>query len=462
MIKGLVKPTVPKGYRLPSDNERDKLGQMSSEIDRLRGMISATSGDQKKEFIRMRRDLNADMIDFMEKHKIYYVPGGQMQKVKFVESIVDEVKKELLLEGGPGSGNFGHKGRPGMRGGSLGSGASSGIFARVAGGGGKGKDYPVHTGKPDDREGTLNPGEKMGRVKLVPIDAFVFSGWPGTKRGLLDQYKNDPTVKHFEGQIRSGKPIDVGIINKTDWTDRTEGDGLHRAIAARNLGFKFFPAVEITNKRAIKETGGMYLAKRMAHEILIEGGPRSGFFGHRGRPGHRGGSLPVGRVAPHGVGDWAVRRKVMVSASMSEKSNLYKALSLVPDKHFKKSGIKAITVMNSQKEVNKLYFLRSGDKSQKGFECDAFYDHNSGEMVLSPRSSQATILHEFAHSIRGAGMWKKKVWDSNASTGSVSNYGKTDMEEGFAEAYAHHVLVGNFLKSKAPGVAAVMKEFFEK
>jgi hypothetical protein len=371
MIKGLVKPTVPKGYRLPSDNERDKLGQMSSEIHRLRGMISATSGDQKKEFIRMRRDLNADMIDFMEKHKIYYVPGGQTQKVKFVESTADEVMKELILEGGPGSGNFGHKGRPGMRGGSLGSGASSGIFARVAGGGGKGKDYPVHSGKPDD-------------------------------------------------------------------------------------------AVEITNKRAIKETGGMYLAKRMAHEILIEGGPGSGFFGHKGRPGHRGGSLPVGRVAPHGVGDWAVRRKVMVSASMSEKSNLYKALSLVPDKHFKKSGIKAITVMNSQKEVNKLYFLRSGDKSQKGFECDAFYDHNSGEMVLSPGSSQATILHEFAHSIRGAGMWKKKVWDSNASTGSVSNYGKTDMEEGFAEAYAHHVLVGNFLKSKAPGVAAVMKEFFEK
>jgi len=202
--------------------------------------------------------------------------------------------------------------------------------------------------------------------------------------------------------------------------------------------------------------------EKVRGELFFEGGPGSGNFGHKGRPGHRGGSLPVGRVAPHGVGDWAVRRKVMVSASMSEKSNLYKALSLVPDKHFKKSGIKAITVMNSQKEVNKLYFLRSGDKSQKGFECDAFYDHNSGEMVLSPRSSQATILHEFAHSIRGAGMWKKKVWDSNASTGSVSNYGKTDMEEGFAEAYAHHVLVGNFLKSKAPGVAAVMKEFFEK
>ena len=119
VIKGSKPIVPPEGYRLPSDKERDKLGQMSSEIDRLRGLISATSGDQKKELIRMRRDLNADLIDFMEKHKIYYVPGGQVQKVKFVESIADEVKKELLLEGGPGSGHFGHKGRPGKRGGSL-------------------------------------------------------------------------------------------------------------------------------------------------------------------------------------------------------------------------------------------------------------------------------------------------------------------------------------------------------
>jgi hypothetical protein len=98
VIKGPKLIVPPQGYRLPSDNERDKLGQMSSEIDRLRGMISATSGAQKKEFIIARRDLNAEMIDYMEKHKIYYVPGGQMRKVKFVESIAKEVLKELLTE----------------------------------------------------------------------------------------------------------------------------------------------------------------------------------------------------------------------------------------------------------------------------------------------------------------------------------------------------------------------------
>ena len=39
------------------------------------------------------------------------------------------------------------------------------------------------------------------------------------------------------------------------------------------------------------------LVKDIAAEVtavLIEGGPGSGNFGHKGRPGHRGGSLPGG------------------------------------------------------------------------------------------------------------------------------------------------------------------------
>jgi len=99
VIKGPPKePYVPKGYRLPTDKEADKLGAMYAEIERLRGLIKVTSGDVKKELIRQRRDINAEMIDFMERHRIYWTPGGQVQKVKFVESIVDEVKKELLKE----------------------------------------------------------------------------------------------------------------------------------------------------------------------------------------------------------------------------------------------------------------------------------------------------------------------------------------------------------------------------
>jgi hypothetical protein len=122
IIKGPKPMVPPQGYRLASAKESDRLGAMYAEVERLRGLIQATSGDAKRGLIIQRRDVNAVMIDFMEKHKIYWVPGGQVQKTKIIESIVDKVKKELLLEGGPGSGNWGHKGRPGHRGGSLPSG----------------------------------------------------------------------------------------------------------------------------------------------------------------------------------------------------------------------------------------------------------------------------------------------------------------------------------------------------
>lgn len=100
VIKMPKKITPPEGWRLPSDKERDKLGQMSTEIDRLRELIKVTSGDRKKEYIMARRDLNATLINYTEKKKIYYVPGMQIQiqRAKFVESLVEETKRELLLE----------------------------------------------------------------------------------------------------------------------------------------------------------------------------------------------------------------------------------------------------------------------------------------------------------------------------------------------------------------------------
>ncbi|MEM3112782.1 MAG: GNAT family N-acetyltransferase [Candidatus Anstonellales archaeon] len=127
VIKG-PKPVIPpEGYRLPTRKEADKLAAMDAEIDRLRELIKVTTGDVKKELIRQRRDLNNKAIEFMEKHRIYWVPGMQTQKIKFVESIIDDVKKELLIEGGPGSGHWGHKGRPGMRGGSISKGETGNI-----------------------------------------------------------------------------------------------------------------------------------------------------------------------------------------------------------------------------------------------------------------------------------------------------------------------------------------------
>ena len=170
------KPVIPpEGYRLPSDKERDKLGQMSTEIDRLRGLIPATSGEQKKELIRQRRDLNIKQISYMKKHKVYYVPLGQTQKVKFTESIADEVRKELLVEGGPGSGNYGHAGRPTLVGGS-GAGSYGNMELKQVG-----KELPDHISKirippswtgvyynPDPKADVLVTGKDLkGRTQII-------------------------------------------------------------------------------------------------------------------------------------------------------------------------------------------------------------------------------------------------------------------------------------------------------
>jgi len=119
IIKGPKPVVAPEGYRLPSDKERDRLNTMYAEIERVRGLIQATKGDIKKGYIQTRRDINQAMIDYMEKHKLYYVPGVQVQKQKISEVIADEMMKGLLFEGGAGSGAWGHEGRPGRVGGSL-------------------------------------------------------------------------------------------------------------------------------------------------------------------------------------------------------------------------------------------------------------------------------------------------------------------------------------------------------
>jgi hypothetical protein len=176
----------------------------------------------------------------------------------------------------------------------------------------------------------------------------------------------------------------------------------------------------------------------------------------------RGGSFPGGRISAHGftgVGDWIVKRGVHVSASQSEKKRLYGCFKDVPASHLKLSGVKTITVMNSLDEVDYLFHSRSGTE-RSSFTANAFYDHNTKEMVLSPGLTKATILHEFAHSLVGLGAYKKQVWESNASTGSVTRYGKTNMEEGFCEAYALRAVSKDYLRKKAPKVSDVMDKVF--
>jgi hypothetical protein len=67
---------VPEGYELPTWKEYEYMSRLSTEIDRLRGLRDATSGAMQKEFAIQRRDINQELIDYMEKNKLYYVPGS--------------------------------------------------------------------------------------------------------------------------------------------------------------------------------------------------------------------------------------------------------------------------------------------------------------------------------------------------------------------------------------------------
>ena len=73
-IKTSEPPGIPDNKRLPTHEEYKYMSGFSIEIDRLRGLISSTSGEVQEKFIRQRRDVNQRLIDYMNENNLYYVP----------------------------------------------------------------------------------------------------------------------------------------------------------------------------------------------------------------------------------------------------------------------------------------------------------------------------------------------------------------------------------------------------
>lgn len=73
----------------------------------------------------------------MEGDTVKLGTATEIEKVtKFVvKEMTEDIIKGLFVEGGPGSGNFGHKGRPGHRGGALPGGSGKGSRGKGGGGG---------------------------------------------------------------------------------------------------------------------------------------------------------------------------------------------------------------------------------------------------------------------------------------------------------------------------------------
>jgi hypothetical protein len=196
-----------------------------------------------------------------------------------------------LREGGEGSGNFGHDGRPGSVGGSAPNAP-----------GGKWRD-DAYT--------------KDGKVDLVPI-SFAQS-IPGNKLGKSD------IVKLKQWIIEHG--IDEpGILAFDKNTGEIKlGEGNHRAEALRQLGYTHMPIRAMrgvvanmtahVDERGYKVPGIHIAANQHGYtpadqrptdvvdipgavrvEKVKEGGVGSGNFGHDGRPGEVGGSVSIGKT----------------------------------------------------------------------------------------------------------------------------------------------------------------------
>jgi hypothetical protein len=101
-----------------------------------------------------------------------------MLSSELARSIASDVTKDLF-EGGPGSGNWGHKGRPGHRGGSLpGGGKGTGISAHVTGSDVKfleGEKVRINYGEHKGKLATFQEYSPSGSFAIVRIGKKAYS-----------------------------------------------------------------------------------------------------------------------------------------------------------------------------------------------------------------------------------------------------------------------------------------------
>jgi len=99
VVLGPKKFKVPAGYRLPEPEEMEVIYSYHNEILRYRQLIKITKEPRlKKEYIRLRRDANKNLIDYLQGKRIYWTPGIELN-LRFAgvrESIKEDVKATLL------------------------------------------------------------------------------------------------------------------------------------------------------------------------------------------------------------------------------------------------------------------------------------------------------------------------------------------------------------------------------
>ena len=183
-----------------------------------------------------------------------------------------EVIAELIGLGGPGSGNFGHAGRPGEVGGSApdGEGAAQDTKATPE------VSTPEVSAKATRGAARLikQLGPMRAHVQKVFADRDEFNGM----REAIDQYL---TAAGYEKTMDKKISLSDSIREYTSGSSKVKVDTRSRRV-------KFNPNVSsLLNNRS-----EFVLSVERVGELVGLGGPGSGNFGHAGRPGKIGGSAP--------------------------------------------------------------------------------------------------------------------------------------------------------------------------
>ncbi|MFA4974460.1 MAG: DUF559 domain-containing protein [bacterium] len=184
-------------------------------------------------------------------------------------AVVAELAEEKMVrqKGGPGSGNFGHAGRPGEVGG---SGPGQPRFARDL-------RVPEAVGwennwRLSNELVPLQQWVEKGEMKIyeIPISKIDWES-PG---GLSD-YINLNKVKEMAAEMKEGAHFVLPYGFQQENGRFYVSDGNHRIAAWALLGHSTVPFAGKTLQD---------------HKKMLKGGPGSGNFGHEGRPGEVGGS----------------------------------------------------------------------------------------------------------------------------------------------------------------------------
>lgn len=179
---------------------------------------------------------------------------------------IKELASGMTQRGGPGSGHFGHEGRPGEQGGSL---------------------PGYHDGFPVVFDASLK-SEGEFRDNKILIGPKFFDLPDDGRQNVLDHEAGHAVSDQMLADGRAFKLQDAGAF--TGLFDGHEVQGINGHIT---------PGENAAEAYAVYKEDPAWLAEHyplayeaMAAYLINRGGPGSGHFGHEGRPGERGGSLP--------------------------------------------------------------------------------------------------------------------------------------------------------------------------